>query len=87
MSSQDIGCFGTICALVAFVCTWVSMIASLNVLGFIFGWIPAIVMALIVYICAEIALWLVWIILAVLLLIAAGLFLTGTAILSVGTVF
>lgn len=80
--SSEVGCFGTICGVIAFVCTWFSMIMSFPFLGFVFGWIPAIVMALIVYACAEIAIWLMWIILVGLLVIAGILFATGAAVLS-----
>ncbi|ULJ69585.1 hypothetical protein MIS45_01595 [Wielerella bovis] len=76
-SGSDIGCFGLVCAIIAFICTWVSAIVAFPFLGFVFGWIPAIVMAFIVYVCAEIALWLMWLIILVLLVIAGILFAAG----------
>lgn len=77
---SDIGCFGLVCAVIAFICTWFSAIIAVPFAGFLFGWIPAIVMAFIVYVCAEIALILMFRILAVLFLIAAFLFFTGAII-------
>lgn len=84
MSSEksDVGCFGLVCAFIAFISTWFSVIAAFPFLGFVFGWIPAIVMAFIVYVCAEIALWLMWIILVLLLLIAGFLFFAGAILVS-----
>lgn len=79
---SDIGCFGTVCAIIAFVFTWGSAIVAFPFFGFVFGWIPAIVMAFIVYVCAEIALWLMWLIVLALLIIAGILFVTGTVVLN-----
>ncbi len=80
--TPNIGCFGAVCAVIAFISTWFSMIIGFPFLGFIFGWIPAGIMALIIYVCAEIALWLMWLILFILLVLAGALFATGAVILS-----
>lgn len=78
----NIGCFGWICAFIAFVSIWFSAIAAFNFFGFIFGWLPALIVAVLVAVCADIALWLMWCILVFALLVAGALLLFGASLLS-----
>lgn len=61
------GCFAIICSAITFFATWIFAIVIFNFFGLVLGWIPAMIVAIVIYFVAEIAL--VLLLLAVFLLI------------------
>lgn len=55
----DVGCFGLFCAGIAFFATWIFAFVTFNFLGLVLGWIPALIVAVVIYFTAGLAVWLI----------------------------
>lgn len=69
-NDSDIGCFGLFCAGIAFFATWIFAFITFNFFGLVLGWIPALIVAVVIYFTAGFAIWLIAVCLFILFVLA-----------------
>lgn len=67
------GCLATICAAIAFFGTWIFAFVVFNFFGLVFGWIAALIVAVVVYYVTDVAIWLLAVFMLI-IFVAIGIF-------------